>query len=406
MRNLGLIKLILSLDYEIFGNGAGDVMRDIIEPTDRLLDICDSHGAKLTIMFEAAEYWAFKQMEEKLDLGYSPAKAMETQARDAISRGHDVQLHLHPQWIGAELDNRIWRVRTDQWCIANLPHGLGNNADEYSIAGALSKGKRTLESMLRPVRPVYECIAFRAGGFHIQPSWRVISAMKAVGLWIDSSVVKGLYVRSPDWPCDFRTAVSNYGYWWTTEDDLCRSGPEQEHILELPVYSKMQPYAANFRWSKLRTELKRRKLESRYPGTIKQAGGIRSTHKLSQVLLKMVSVQPVLVDFCKLNARSMVRAIEEIMLTNTFTDGQTEQAVPVVLIGHSKDFWNDGQLGSFLSTMKSSSLYKEKIQFRTFSDAADELVGARRLHALNIEVDGAAPATVKSTDIKDNTGIV
>jgi hypothetical protein len=406
MRNPGLIELILSLDYEIFGNGAGDVMRDIIEPTDRLLDICDSHGAKLTIMFEAAEYWAFKQMEEKLDLGYSPAKAMETQARDAISRGHDVQLHLHPQWIGAELDNRIWRVRTDQWCIANLPHGLGDNADEYSIAGALSKGKRTLESMLRPVRPAYECTAFRAGGFHIQPSWRVISAMKAVGLWIDSSVVKGLYVRSSEWPCDFRTAVSNYGYWWTTKDDLCRSGPEQEHILELPVYSKMRLYAANLRWSKLHTELKRRKLESRYAGTIRQAGGIRSTHKLSEVLLKMVSVQPVLVDFCKLNARSMAKAIEEIVQTNTFTDGQTEQDVPVVLIGHSKDFWNDEQLGSFLSAMKSLYLYKGKIKFCTFSDAADELVGARRLHELNMEADRAAPTAVKSTDVKDNKVIV
>jgi len=263
-----LIDLVISLDYEIFGHGAGDVRRDIIEPTQRLLDICDSHGAKLTIMFEVAEYWAFKQMEDQLDLGYSPAKAMEEQAQDAISRGHDVQLHLHPQWIGAELDNRLWRVKMDQWCIADLPHGLGDQGDEYSIMGALSKGKHTLESMLCPVKPSYECIAFRAGGFHIQPSCQVIPAMKAVGLSIDSSVVQGLHVQSPHWHCDFRTAMSNYGYWWTTADDVCRSGPAHEHILELPVCSRMQPYITNFRWSQLRKVLKCGKLESRHPGAI------------------------------------------------------------------------------------------------------------------------------------------
>jgi hypothetical protein len=357
-------------------------MRDIIEPTNRLLDICDSHGAKLTIMFEAAEYWAFKRMEDKLNLGYSPAKAMEEQAQDALRRCHDVQLHLHPQWIGAELDNCLWRVRMDQWCIADLPHGLGDHGDEFSIMGALSKGKHTLESILCPVKPTYECIAFRAGGFHIQPSWRVIPAMKAVGLLIDSSVVQGLYVQSPGWRCDFRTAVSNYGYWWTTADDVCRSGPEREQILELPVYSRMQSYVTNLRWSKLRAELKRRKLESRYPGTIKQAGGIRSTYKLMEVLLKLASMHPVIVDFCKLNTRSMVKAVEEILRTNDCSDDETKRIVPVVLAGHSKDFWNDEHLDSFLSTMQSYSSSKGGIRFSTFSDVAEKVARTSDMQAL------------------------
>jgi len=47
-----LISLILSLDYEMFGNGAGDAMRDIIHPTSRVLNICDKYGARMSIMFE------------------------------------------------------------------------------------------------------------------------------------------------------------------------------------------------------------------------------------------------------------------------------------------------------------------------------------------------------------------
>jgi hypothetical protein len=396
-----LIDLILSLDYEIFGNGAGDVMRDIIEPTNRLLDICDRHGAKLTIMFEAAEYWAFRKMEDKLDPGYSPADVMAEQAQNAIGRGHDVQLHLHPQWIGAELNDGVWRVRIDQWCIADLPHGLGNNEDKYSITGALSKGKRTLERIICPVKPTYECIAFRAGGFHIQPSRYVIPAMKAAGLLIDSSVVQGLYEKSPRWCCDFRTAESNFGYWWTTAEDVCLSGPDYEQILELPVYSRMQSYITNFRWSKLRAELKRRKLESRYSGTIKQAGGIRSTHKLTEVLQKLASTHPVTVDFCKMNARSMIKAVKEAILTNGCHDDEIERIVPVVLIGHSKDFWNDEQLDSFLSTMGSLSRYKGEIKFSTFSDVAEELIKHSDKHVLNTETDRGAPTIFKSTEINN-----
>ena len=77
-----MFNLIISLDYEIFGNGAGDVIRDIIEPTNRILDICNRNGAKLTIMFEVAEYWAFKKYDKHLNkkLGYSPSKVMEQQA--------------------------------------------------------------------------------------------------------------------------------------------------------------------------------------------------------------------------------------------------------------------------------------------------------------------------------------
>jgi hypothetical protein len=390
-----LIDLILSLDYEIFGNGAGDVMRDIIEPTSRLLDICDHHGAKLTIMFEVAEYWAFRKMEDKLNLGYSPANAMAEQAQNAISRGHDVQLHLHPQWIGAELKDRVWRVRIDQWCIAELPHGLDDKEDEYSITGALSKGKRTLERIICPVKPTYECIAFRAGGFHIQPSRYVIPAMKIAGLLIDSSVVQGLYVKSPLWRCDFRKAESNFGYWWTMADDVCRSGPDYEQILELPVYSRLQSYITNLRWSKLRAELKRRKLESHYSGTIKQAGGIRSTYKLTQILQKLASTHPVTVDFCKMNAQSMIKAMEEVILTNGYRDDETERTVPVVLIGHSKDFWNDKQLDSFLSTMESFSKHEGEIRFSTFRDVAEKLTITSKKLLLNTQANKEVPMIIK-----------
>ena len=150
-----MIDLILSLDYEIFGNGAGDVMRDVVGPTRRLLDICDRHGAKMTIMFEVGEYWAFEQCAGRLQevLAYCPAQEMREQALDAIQRGHDVQLHLHPQWIGARYEAGVWQLRNEYWRLADLPAGLGSKDEATSIVGALHAGKQTVVRALMPRRP-------------------------------------------------------------------------------------------------------------------------------------------------------------------------------------------------------------------------------------------------------------
>ena len=97
-RGVVLIDLVLSFDYELFGNGSGDVRGDMIGPAERLLTICDRYGAKVSFMLEVGEYWAMKRAEQEgsLRLDYSPSREIEQQVRDAVQHGHDVQLHLHP----------------------------------------------------------------------------------------------------------------------------------------------------------------------------------------------------------------------------------------------------------------------------------------------------------------------
>lgn len=348
-------------------------MRDMIEPTDRVLDICDRHGAKLTIMFEVAEYWAFRQAEKqgRLRLAYSPSQAMEEQARDAIRRGHDVQLHIHPQWLGAKFENGLWSLRFAQWRLADLPRGIGAKDDPLSVTGALYSGKQTLHHILRPIQPAYECIAFRAGGFCIQPETVMIPALKAAGLYGDSSVVQGLHKGSP-WHFDFRTAPPNRGYWWTSADDVCRCGPDGEHILELPVRSTIQPYVGNFRLSKLRTTMKRRRIENSdrhcraYPG-------VRSTLSLSDVGRRILGRHTATIDFCKLAWRSLVNVVEE--AREEWAGRAKEVVMPLVMIGHSKDFWNDKQLSRFLGWLGSNRRSSEHVRSATLGEVTRQIVG-------------------------------
>ena len=60
-----MINIILTLDYEIFGNGAGDIIRNVVEPTDRILNICDRYGAKMTIMFKRLGTGRFRNTMSK-----------------------------------------------------------------------------------------------------------------------------------------------------------------------------------------------------------------------------------------------------------------------------------------------------------------------------------------------------
>ena len=362
-----MIHLVLSLDYEVFGNGAGDVRRDVVYPTGRLLDICDRHGAKMTIMFEVGEYWAFEQYDERLqhDLGYSPAKAMKEQITEAIQRGHDVQLHLHPQWIDAAYDEGVWQLRNSYWRLADLPGGLGSEEQVTSIVGALHKGKRTLEDILKPVRADYECACFRAGGFYAQPSRQIIRAMKRIGLKADSSVVKGFRKTEP-FMVDYSHVETGKAAWWTTDTDLAEEGTPGENILELSVSSRMEPYWKNFKMTKLQTALWRRKAE-RIGGGKDAAGKYITSLPSGRTVLKSLWKKHVSTfDFCKLSCRDMRKRIEEL--------GDPQQQ-PVIMVGHSKDFANNRQFEEFLATLSR----RGGVRFLSISECLHELLRVSRV---------------------------
>jgi len=51
-----MISLLLTLDYEIYGNGGGDLTLHVIEPTNRLMEICKEFNARITVFADAAEF--------------------------------------------------------------------------------------------------------------------------------------------------------------------------------------------------------------------------------------------------------------------------------------------------------------------------------------------------------------
>jgi hypothetical protein len=346
-----VIQLVLSLDYEIFGNGSGDVRRDMIEPTRRLLALCDGYGVQVSIMLEVGEYWAMKEAERagSLHLDYSPSREIEEQIHNAVHCGHDVQLHLHPWWIGASFQDGNWRLHPEYKRVTDLPNNAGSEGDLFSVVGVLCEGKRTLEALVRPVCPDYECLVYRAAMFWGQPSGELIQGLKKAGLVADSSVISGMHETAPV-PTDYRQAASETGYWWTDANDLSRSGRTGEHLIEFPVYARLRPYMCNFKWTKLCATLKRRSQEKSNTHGHGMMDARRSTEPFARVLRRLATRQPLKYDFCKLSAGDMIRGLRR-LLSSELVEGNAVDT-PVVMLGHSKDFWNDWNLAAFLKFVK------------------------------------------------------
>lgn len=224
----------LTLDYETWQPvPAGrriDWEADVFVPTDALLDVCDAEDARLTIFAELGEH-AYLRVHEP-----DVADRMETQWRDAIQRGHDVQMHLHPNWLpelGAHWDGDryVWNEMLTR--VADCP-------DLVELIGRL---KGVLEDAIRPVDPTYEAVAFRAGGYEAQPFRLLAEALQANGMWCDSSVYHG--GRRRGLHHDYRNPFDSHQPWFASHaDPQLKAPPAEIGIVELPVTT----FGRNDRW--------------------------------------------------------------------------------------------------------------------------------------------------------------
>src|SRR4026208_2062642 len=92
--------VVLSLDYEIFGNGTGDVRRHVTEPAEHMARTLEKFGGPLTAFVAVEEQGPLGGNAARPGghLGYDPGALIRRQIGDLAKRGHDFQLHLHPEW--------------------------------------------------------------------------------------------------------------------------------------------------------------------------------------------------------------------------------------------------------------------------------------------------------------------
>jgi hypothetical protein len=221
-----------------------------------------------------------------------------------------------------------------------------------------------LEALLKPVDPKYECIAFRAANWAMNPSGNVIRALLENGIRIDTSVFKYGW-REGIVSFDYSNAHSELVPWLADKSDICRQS-ESGKLVEVPIYCERRWIGAFLTPSRFyRARMTRlHSLANDYPG----ANGISKAVSPVKSLLKKLTIlmqrHAWKADFNQCTGRQLIAALKR--ASQKYTGVKRE--LPFVLIGHSKQFNrnNERSLKPFLEYVeKNPNLFR----FNTFQDA-------------------------------------
>ena len=104
---------------------------------------------------------------------------------------------------------------------------------EEQVVNLFVEGVHGLEDIIRPVDANYKIIAYRAGGWAVQPFENNRKGFLAAGLHVDSSVAHGCYLEKDNSYFDFRTAPDKSWYRFTT--DVCKESDDKDSFVEIPI---------------------------------------------------------------------------------------------------------------------------------------------------------------------------
>jgi hypothetical protein len=361
-------RVIFTSDHEIHGSGRGDPRELMVEPTDRMLRQFDAHGAKLTIFADAAEILRFKDYAEREGRDRFHYHAIVEQLQRALRTGHDVQLHLHSAYFNARLVGDCWEQDYSEYDLANLPL--------ERVSSMIRQGKAFLEEVLRPIKPDYRCIAFRAANWSMHPSRNLSRALVENGLCIDSSVFKHGRYTAPI-VFDYRHAWSDLVPWPASQEDVCRRD-RASRLFEFPIYCELAPV-----WVFLTANRVYRVVEqwrnplpeeiTPPPATDGAAPPRRGPlAKLGKLVGWATSKHPWKADFNQCTGQQLIAQLERAERKY----GHLSEELPFVLIGHPKTFTrhNERSLRPFLERVERGGRHRFGLfgdfdleRFRSFS---------------------------------------
>jgi peptidoglycan/xylan/chitin deacetylase (PgdA/CDA1 family) len=220
------VNIFLTFDYELFfGPQTGTVEKCMLEPADELMRIA-CKNAKLVFFVDVgflirAEY--FSQYYPELTKNVN---SVRFQIKRMIDQGHDVQLHIHPHWEKSVYADGKWQIN------AEGAYKLDDFSDD-EIVDIVTRYKSYLDDLVG-----YKTIAFRAGGWCVQPFSRLKNVFQKLGIRFDSSVIPGMKYETAHYFFDFTAVTIQEPFSFT--DDVCKEETNGAFI-EYPISSIVYP---------------------------------------------------------------------------------------------------------------------------------------------------------------------
>jgi hypothetical protein len=338
------IHVALTHDWELRGNGSGDIEEIQFRPLRRLLEIYKNAGVKTTFMPDLMQQLTFRSGERQHAELKALADKWDDCVREAFQQGHDIQLHLHPQWREAKYQDGSWRLTSD-WSILNY--------EAEQAFEMLKSGKQYLEELLQPLDSSFRCVAFRAGALAVAPSNHLLTSLIKLGIELDVSLAGGMFFETPDIRLDFRDCDEAFLPFYPNLSDARKVSDKQEEIVCVPIHHFYGSRVGVFRSNAANA---RRKLTatSQTPTAAASAARTRSNSLLSKVYEKgvvpLVQRKYLIVDTARLSyplLRESIRSMRRLAEFSGWSD------VPIVLTNHPKEIADYSAIERFLDDLLS-----------------------------------------------------
>lgn len=221
------MKLILSLDYELFfGARHGTPQRCLAEPTQALLKITDRAGVKLAFFVDAGYLCKLAEHALRDAVVRREADVVRRHLGTLARAGHAIELHIHPHWEDTRRTAEGWRFDLRRYALQSFPPA--------AIVDIVTRYTRALSEFAKP-------LAYRAGGWVIQPFAPLAPALRANGIRIDSTVFPGGHTEDSTQALDFRGSPDK-DYWRFDTDPLAPAS--RGYFTEVPIASvRVSPIA-------------------------------------------------------------------------------------------------------------------------------------------------------------------
>jgi hypothetical protein len=222
-----MTKIFITLDYELFfGKKSGSVENCIIIPTEKLISILNTKNIKASFFVDSGYLLKLEELMDDFPVLKKDYNKITFQLRSLSNEGHDLQLHIHPHWEDSYFDGKKWIFNTSRYRISSF--------NQNEIEEIVRKHKLIIQKFAKN-----KVFAFRAGGWCIQPFYKLKKAFIKNNIWLDSTVFKNGKNSTKTHYYDFVGAPEK-SIWKFDEDPLVET--KQGFFTEIPISSvKVSP---------------------------------------------------------------------------------------------------------------------------------------------------------------------
>ena len=193
------MNIFITLDYELFfGPQSGSVEHCMIQPTNDLLKILDPYNIKISFFVDSGYLLALEKFKTRFPELEEDYVAISNQIKKLTDEGHGIELHIHPHWEDSYYHKNKWVFDTSRYKLADF--------NEKEILAIVSQHCEILGRMTGRAP-----VAYRAGGWSIQPFEPIGKALRKNNILLDSTAYSGGYFQSPNQVFDFRGPPSFVG---------------------------------------------------------------------------------------------------------------------------------------------------------------------------------------------------